>query len=164
MCIRDRLHYFDPIRKQGGDNTDALYVGAPINGQNTYRISGNRGQAKFFAVTVLEDGATPWGGQVVGNLIDDQIEMDADDNFELIVSPNEHSGNWIKSTPETWRITFRQFFADWANEEPMMARIECIDGDDHDPILTPEQVGERLKDTADSVSYTHLTLPTTPYV
>ncbi len=145
------LHYFDPIRKQGGDNTDALYVGAPINGQNTYRISGNRGQAKFFAVTVLEDGATPWGGQVVGNLIDDQIEMDADDNFELIVSPNEHSGNWIKSTPETWRITFRQFFADWANEEPMMARIECIDGDGHDPILTPEQVGERLKDTADWV-------------
>ena len=41
------LHYFDPIRKQGGDNTDALYVGAPINGQNTYRIYGNRGQAKF---------------------------------------------------------------------------------------------------------------------
>ena len=26
------LHYFDPMRKQGGDNTDALYVGAPING------------------------------------------------------------------------------------------------------------------------------------
>ena len=49
------LHYFDPIRKQGGDNTDALYVGAPINGQNTYRISGNSGQAKFFAVTVLEE-------------------------------------------------------------------------------------------------------------
>lgn len=36
------LHYFDPIRKQGGDNTDALYVGANINGQNTYRIYGNR--------------------------------------------------------------------------------------------------------------------------
>lgn len=145
------LHYFDPIRKQGGDNTDALYVGANINGQNTYRISGNRGQAKFFAVTVLEDGNTPWGGGVVGNLIDDQIEMDAEGNFELIVSPHEHDGNWIKSTPDTWRVTFRQFFADWANEEPMMARIDCLDGDGHDPVLTPEQVGTRLKDTAEWV-------------
>jgi len=108
------LHYFDPIRKQGGDNTDALYVGAPINGQNTYRVSGNRGRSKFFAVTVLENGATPWGGQVVGNLIDDQIEMDSDGNFELIISPNEHPGNWIKSTQETWRITFRQFFIEKA--------------------------------------------------
>jgi len=145
------LHYFDPIRKQGGDNTDALYVGANINGRNTYRISGNRGQSKFFAVTVLEDGATPWGGQVVGNLIDEQIEMDEDGNFELIVSPREHKGNWIKSTPDTWRVTFRQFFSDWENEEPMMARIDCLDGGGHDPILTPEQVGERLKDTVDWV-------------
>lgn len=145
------LHYFDPIRKQGGDNTDALYVGANINGQNTYRISGNRGQSRFFAVTVLEDGNTPWGGGVVGNLIDDQIEMDKNGNFELIVSPRKHAGNWIKSTPDTWRITFRQFFADWANEEPMIAKIECLDGAGHDPILTPEQVGKRLKDTADWV-------------
>ena len=30
------LHYFDPIRKQGGDNTDALYVGGPINGTDTH--------------------------------------------------------------------------------------------------------------------------------
>jgi hypothetical protein len=62
------LHYFDPIRKQGGDNTDALYVGAPVNGLETYRIAGQRGTARYFAVTVLEDGETPWGGGVVGTL------------------------------------------------------------------------------------------------
>ena len=145
------LHYFDPLRKQGGDNTDALYVGATINGKNTYRISGKRGDARFFAVTVLEDGATPWGGAVVGNLIDDQIDMDADGNFEIIVSPNEHEGNWIKTTPGAWRVTFRQFFADWENEEPMDARIDCLDGAAHDPVLTPKQVGERLLATADWV-------------
>lgn len=36
------IHYFDPVRKQGGDNTDAVYVGATINGTDTYRISGDR--------------------------------------------------------------------------------------------------------------------------
>ncbi|HNC70653.1 MAG TPA: hypothetical protein PKZ77_09225, partial [Pseudomonadales bacterium] len=45
------IHYFDPVRKQGGDNTDAVYVGATINGTDTYRISGDRGTARFFAVT-----------------------------------------------------------------------------------------------------------------
>lgn len=40
------IHYFDPVRKQGGDNTDAVYVGATINGTDTYRISGDRGTAR----------------------------------------------------------------------------------------------------------------------
>ena len=118
------LHYFDPIRKQGGDNTDALYLGSPVNGSDTYHVRGHRGSAAYFAITVLEDGDTPWGGQVVGTLIDDQLEVAADGTFELVISPREHPGNWIRSTPETYRVTFRQFFADWENEEPMVATIE----------------------------------------
>ena len=38
--------YFDPTRKQGGDNGDCVYVGAQINGSDTYRISGDRGTAR----------------------------------------------------------------------------------------------------------------------
>ena len=118
------LHYFDPLRKQGGDNTDALYLGGPVNGRDTYRIHGHRGNAAYFAVTLLENGNTPWGGRVVGTLIDDQLQVAEDGSFELIISPDEHSGNWIRSTPGTYRITFRQFFADWENEQPMVAVIE----------------------------------------
>lgn len=142
------LHYFDPLRKQGGDNTDALYVGAPINGSHTYRISGNRGSARYFAVTVLEDGDTPWGGRVVGNLIDSEIQTGKDGSFELVVGPEEHPGNFIRTTPGTWRITFRQFFADWENEEPMKARIDCLSDPEHIPLLTPQHIQEGLADTA----------------
>lgn len=145
------LHYFDPIRKQGGDNTDALYVGAPINGQHTYRISGQRGNARYFAVTVLEDGATPWGGAVVGNMIDNDIVVEQDGSFEIILSPHEHPGNWIKTTPGSWRVTFRQFFADWENEMPMVARIDRLGEVEHNPDLTPEQVQLGLADSADWV-------------
>jgi hypothetical protein len=142
------LHYFDPLRKQGGDNTDALYVGAPINGEHTYRISGHRGNARYFAVTVLEDGNTPWGGAVVGNLIDSEIQVEEDGSFELIVGPDEHAGNFIKTTPGTWRITFRQFFADWENEAPMRARIDCLSDVKHDPVFTPAQIQQGLADSA----------------
>lgn len=142
------LHYFDPLRKQGGDNTDALYVGAPINGEHTYRISGTRGEARYFAVTVVEDGATPWGGAVAGNLIDSDIAVAADGSFEIILSPHEHPGNWIKTTPGAWRVTFRQFFADWENEAPMVARIDCLSDTVHDPVLTPERLMQGLRDSA----------------
>ena len=111
------FHYFDPIRKQGGDNTDALYLGGPVNGTDTYRVRGYRGSAKYFAVTVLENGNTPWGGQVVGTLIDDQLHVEQDGSFELVISPHEHPGNWIKSSPDTYRLTFRQFFADLLQTE-----------------------------------------------
>ena len=142
------LHYFDPIRKQGGDNTDALYVGAPINGQHTYRVSGQRGTARYFAVTVLEDGNTPWGGAVVGHLIDSEIAVAEDGSFEIIVGPEQHDGNWIKTTPGSWRLTFRQFFADWENEEPMVARIDRLGELEHDPVLTPAQVQQGLLNSA----------------
>ena len=138
------LHYFDPLRKQGGDNTDALYVGAPINGTDTYRVSGRRGTARYFGVTVVERGTTPWGGGVAGMLFGDQIRTEPDGSFELYLSPEKQPGNWIRTTPETFRVTFRQFFADWENEQPMEARIDRLTGDGAPPSLTPERVIEGL--------------------
>lgn len=151
------LHYFDPLRKQGGDNTDALYVGAPVNGTDTYRVTGHRGTAAYFAVTVLEDGNTPWGGAVVGTLIDDELQVEEDGSFELVISPEEHSGNWIRSTPGTYRLTFRQFFADWENELPMQAVIEREGTFEAPEPLTAETLGDGLRRAADwideSVTY-----------
>ncbi len=142
------LHYFDPIRKQGGDNADALYIGAPIDGENSYKISGHRGSARYFAVTVLENGATPWGGAAVGSLIDSEIVLEADGSFEIIISPHEHSGNWIKSTPNSWRVTIRQFFADWETEEPMVARIDRVGEQRHQASFTSEQLERGLMEAA----------------
>lgn len=146
--VPELLHYFDPIRKQGGDNTDALYVGAPINGEHTYRIVGTRGNARYFAVTVVEDGATPWGGAAVGSLIDSEVAVAEDGQFEIILSPEEHRGNWIRTTPGSWRVTIRQFFADWENEAPMVARIDRLGDPPHDPLLTPQRVTRGLADSA----------------
>jgi len=142
------MHYFDPTRKQGGDNADALYVGAAVNGTDTYRISGNRGTAKYFAVTLVEKGGTPFGGAVAAVVIGDQIEVEPDGSFQIIVSPVPHSGNWLKSTPNTFRITFRQFFADWVNERPMQARIDRLGAPEPPPPLEPERFAQGLLDAA----------------
>lgn len=142
------LHYFDPQRKQGGDNSDALYVGAPVDGEHTYHIVGQRGSARYFAITVLEDGDTPWGGAVVGQLIDHEIVVEEDGSFEIVLSPDKHPGNWIRTTPGSWRVTVRQFFADWENEQPMVARIDRLGEPVHAPDFTPEQLESGLRDAA----------------
>lgn len=147
------MQYFNPTRKQGGDNADAIYVGAPVNGTDTYRIHGDRGTARYFAVTVLERGETPWGGGVVGSLFGDDIEVDAEGRFELILSPEPHPGNWIKTTPETMRITFRQFFGDWENERPMRAVIEREGAQQPASQLTPERLREGLLAAADWLEF-----------
>ena len=139
------IHYFDPVRKQGGDNTDAVYVGATINGTDTYRISGDRGSARYFAVTSVEQGQTPWGGKVAQTLFADDLQVDADGSFELICSPEPQPGNWLRTTPETFRVTFRQFFADWENERPMKARIDRLTGDmSPPPPPTPQRLARQL--------------------
>jgi hypothetical protein len=142
------IHYFDPVRKQGGDNTDAVYVGATINGTDTYRIVGNRGSARYFAVTSVEQGQTPWGGKVAQTLFAQDLQVEADGSFELVIGPSRpegHTGNWLRTTPETFRVTFRQFFADWENERPMKARIDRLTDDlSPPPPPAPDRLARQL--------------------
>jgi len=139
------MHYFDPVRKQGGDNPDALYVGAPIDGRNTYRISGTRGSAAYLAITVLERGTTPWGGAVVGCLFGPDLVVDEAGRFEVLIGPDPPPGPNIRTTRDTYRVTVRQFFADWENELPMDARIERVAEDPAPaPVFTPERLSHGL--------------------
>lgn len=144
------MRYFSPTRKQGGDNSDCCYVGAQVNGVDTYRIVGDRGTARYFSVTAVDSGDTPWGGRVSQVLYGDQIATGEDGSFELIVSPHEHSGNWLQTNPDTFRITFRQYFCDWENERPLKARIERLTGGEPVPEpLSPANFIAGLERTAD---------------
>lgn len=147
------MHYFDPMRKQGGDNTDAYYSGATINGTDTYRIHGNRGTAKYFAVTLVERGPTPYGGGVAQTLFGWDMKVEDDGSFEIILSPEPQPGNWMKTTPETFRVTFREFFADWENEQPMKAIIDCLSSSGEPPQLTPAKVSNGLHNSADWLNF-----------
>lgn len=150
--------YFDPTRKQGGDNSDCVYVGAQVNGTDTYRIWGDRGSARYFSVVAVETGATPWGGRVASTLFGHQIETQPDGSFELWIGPEPRPGNWLRTTPDTFRITFRQYFADWETERPMRAQIDRISQPaPAAPVLSPAALARGLVDAAgwlqDSIEY-----------
>ena len=116
------VRYFDPTRrKQGGDNPDAFYLGARISGRETYRVHGKRGSARYLVFSTLKPKeGVPGGHALYGSpevvLQGDDLVLDTDDNFELILSPDSQEGNWIQTTPETSWFTIRQFFGDWLRQ------------------------------------------------
>lgn len=139
------FHYFDPSRKQGGDNQDALYLGANLDGSQSYRIHGNRGTARFFSMTTVAKGPTPFGGKSTAYLFGRDMKVAPDGSFEVILSPDPHPGNWLKIGPDTLRVTIRQFFADWENERPMQAIIERIGPPAPPASMNADQIMESLQ-------------------
>jgi hypothetical protein len=152
------MRYFDPTHKQAGDNQDSLILGAWIDGSRTYRIVGNRGTVKWVVFSVLrepEPGDDLFGISQMGppyNLVRDaepllgpDLEVEWDGSFTVILSPEEHAGNWIKTTPKSRHLRVREFHGQWDREESMRLRIERVGASGAPSLLTPEAFVERLE-------------------
>jgi len=148
---------FHPTRKQGGDNPDALYLLAPIDGNETYRIVGNLGSAHFVAITVMDPRPGPWGSAPTETMFRPDIQTEWDGSFVLTLSPDPQPGNWLRTNPKSFRVTVRQFFGDWEGERPMNVRIEHVGETEPPAPLTPAQVTQSLREAghwlADSTSH-----------
>ena len=119
----------DPHRKMGGDNPQGLYLSGPINGTDTFRLSGTRGSARWVSVIVGQAGPPPFGDAVY--LPD--LEVDADGRFELLVSPDPGPGHRLRTTPASTGLLVRQFFATPDDVEPMVLTLENLTAGDGPP-------------------------------
>jgi len=115
--------------KMGADNPDNHYQNAPISGKYEYRIRGNRGTVHYlgFGTQAGNYGATG-SLEPTGYLESADMEIAEDGSFEIIVSRNDHAGNWLPMTPETRTLVVRQTFLDKNGEVPAQLSIERIDG------------------------------------
>lgn len=130
-------------------NPDAVYYYAPVIGDGTYRITGNRGNAPVagFAVGNRIIGMDSTPGQGLGNFDFDEMEIAGDGSFEVIFStnrPDDHEGNWFPLHPEADFILVRQFSYDWGRERDVVVAIERLDAPAIRPPLAREEVDARL--------------------
>jgi hypothetical protein len=124
-----------PDLKMGGDNPSGLYLSAPVNGTDTFVVRGTRGSARWVSFLsqrrpeCLAEGLPVFGDAVFGP----DLEVAAGGTFELVLSPDEHPGNWIRT--DEWCATFlvRQFFGTWDDVRPMDLTIENVTGGDGPP-------------------------------
>ena len=82
-------------------------------------------------------------------MVADDLVMDAEGRFELVLSADEHTGNWMPLAERSSSLVVRQFFYDWTNEVAADLSIECT----HHPVvpvptpapLSPAGVGGQLR-------------------
>ena len=98
-----------------GETSDARYHHAFIDGRATYRVRGTRGTAPFIEFTVYAGkiGLHDTSRQV-GYLLEDDIRVEADGSFEVVIGPDEHPGNWIRTEPDASMLYIRQYAHDWS--------------------------------------------------
>ena len=117
-----------------GENPDNRYLSAILDGRHDYRIRGTRGESKWLSFNLFSAGGFGGGGPGVGaTLHEDRMQIEDDGTFELVISQNEHSGNWLRSEPDTRTLAIRQTFLDRYNQEHAQLHIERIGADGSSP-------------------------------
>ena len=132
--------------KYGIDNPDTLYLMAPIRGDATYRITGTRGTVPWFSIQV-NAGRMGFDPQfsAIGSMDTTEIEFEDDGSFEVVLSADPQSGNWLPLEPNVDYVTVRQNFYDWENDVPAEFRIVRVWQEaDHPSELTPTEMAERM--------------------
>lgn len=151
----------DEINKLTADNPDNLYLRCAVAGTETYRLWGNRGEAPYLGITV-DAGVIGGPGGRRGTLAQhrlDELGVGENEDFELILSPRRHAGNWIELAPDAWSILLRQTFFDRQAQRPAALHIERLGQSAGPAPLDPEQMAGGLRRAADfALTWTRIVL------
>lgn len=133
-----QIHPFvTPTRKLGGDVADFTYRQAWIDGAHAYRIRGRKGTARWLNITVQGPRPEtipgtgwpslhePFGDIPECNILGQQIEADANGDFELFVGGAKRARNWLPTTAGSRKLFIREAFDHWF-ETPTTLTIERI--------------------------------------
>lgn len=159
-----QIHPFcTPNRKLGGDVADFTYRQAWIDGAHAYRITGKRGTARFFNITVQGPRPEkipgtdwpslhePFGDIPEANLVGQQIETDAEGNFEIRIGGEPQPRNWLPTTPGSRKLFIREAFDAWF-ETPTTLSIERVGMESPRPIPDAARMIEAMAWAGDFLS------------
>ncbi|MCP9272750.1 DUF1214 domain-containing protein [Mycolicibacterium arenosum] len=136
----------DDILTWGMECPDCLYLRATLRAGETYRLHGNRGTARYVGLQTMN------GIVSTTNALVDELDVDDNGDFEVILSADRHDGNWMRIDGERPTLIVRHFFYDWDAEVPSELRIERL-GAAIEPLTEPviPNVGRQLAAVGDFV-------------
>lgn len=138
----------------GGDNPDQRYSFTPIRGAATYRVWGALGSAKRVELQIYS--GEPWdGGRSVGYLAFEDIEVAENGSFEVVLSADPRTGNWLQNPPDATSMFVRLIYDDWNDATPGHVHIDRAgyEGRRRPPELS-DDVAERFERAADRFEQT----------
>lgn len=137
-------------------NPDTIYLYAPLRGDLTYRVSGNRGTCHQLLFSTQEKFAGFVDSYAemkdVRTFDDKELDVGPNGEVEIIFSarrPAGYTGNWAEITPGTDTMMVRYVAQDWINERDPLLAIECLDAVGPKKRLTPEEIVDRIRKMAE---------------
>jgi hypothetical protein len=112
----------DAAYKWGMECPDCIYSGSALEGDETYRLWGTRGSARYVGLQVMSGMASSY------NALIDDFDLGPQGEFEIMLSAAPHDGNWIPLDAGATMLVIRHFFYDWEHEVPATVSIEPLSG------------------------------------
>jgi len=140
--------------KIGNDNPDNYYLNCAVDGSLDYRIRGNRGSVDYLSIE-SKAGSFSGGGDMAptGHVSLGDLTIDADGDFELVVSSNKPEGDWLPMSIETDNLLVRQTFKDRRQERKAELSIECLSPGPA-PVIEPAGFVRQLEQVVPFISGT----------
>ena len=91
---------------------------AAVRGGNTYLLRGNVSTLYDVNISLHEGWAFLGEYGVWGDLGASDLAVDADGNFELVISPDPHDRNWLELPSDATVLHIREYYADWDVHSP----------------------------------------------
>lgn len=131
--------------KLGADNPDNYYQNAQISGAYEYRITGHRNTINYIGF-FTQNGVygEPGGMSPCGVLENNDLEVENDGSFEIIMSKTRKGKNWLKLDDRTSLLIVRQTFLDRKSEVVASLKIENLNGKKAPDPVTAEKVDKGL--------------------
>lgn len=135
----------------GLDAPDCLYLMAPIRGDATYRIHGNRGSANHIEVQAnfghfAEGDIAKWGTISSRNGL--ELDVGPSGEVEIVLgpepAPSPPPSNWLPLRADAGFVFIRQYFDDWETERPADLIIDRIGATYPPPPLRTDQLAARV--------------------
>lgn len=139
----------------GLDNPDCNYSMTRVRGDASYRVAGLAGTARHFEYQVntghFGDGNVG-GWETVSSLNRRELAVDDQGKFELLLSAEKQSGNWMSLNDEASFLFLRQYFSDWEDERPARVFVERVGAAYPEPELTPARLAPRIEELIEWLS------------
>lgn len=137
-----------------GCTPDARYLQAFVDGSATHRITGSRGGSPLieFGVYSGRTGIHEGPSDLLGCLTEAELEVGADGSVLVVLSPDEHPGNWIRTDERVRYVFIRQYAHDWSRTEEAVLRITREDSPSRVAPLDLLTLGRALEGTSRFVS------------
>jgi hypothetical protein len=141
--------YDDDVVKWGGPNADNHYLRAKVDPRASYRVTLDARGLRELILSTPEGEMQLDRYRVFAERSLADLEVGADGTLEVILSADEHPGNWMPLHPETDHLLVRLYVSDWERDAAPPVYIERIGNEGRAPArLEPATVEAALESAA----------------